>query len=69
MFNEKDVFKNNNYTTHQKGFIIMNPAIPLVLENKDQRGAYIFKATIRDNVLNKISSGEYSFTLVDTSRK
>jgi len=65
MFDEKNVFAHKKSMTHPEGFIMMDPAIDLTLEKKDQRGVYIFKATVKDNVLNKTISGEYNFTLVD----
>jgi len=68
MFDEKNVFTHRKSMTHSEGFVMMDPAIDLTLEKKDQRGVYIFKATVKDNVLGKTISGEYSFTLLDTPK-
>ena len=64
MFDEKNVFKllyAKSYPKHS--FIIMDPAIDLVLEQKDQEGMYVFKGIITDKVLNKTAIGEYRVTL------
>jgi len=63
MFDEKNVFTHNKSMTHPEGFVMMYPAIDLTLEDKDRKGLYTFRATVKDNVLNKTVSGEYSFTL------
>lgn len=65
MFDEKNIFAHKKVMTHTEGFIMMDPSIDLTLEKKDQRGVYIFRATVKDSILNKIISGEYSFTLID----
>jgi len=65
MFNEKNAFMYKRPITHQKGFVMMNPVINLTLENKDQRGIYIFKAFVKDNICQKTAVGEYTFTLVN----
>lgn len=68
MFDEKNTFEHKKYMTHPEGFIMLDPAINLTLEKKDQRGVYTFKATIKDNILNKSVSGEYTFTLLDDKK-
>ncbi len=63
MFDEKNIFAHKKSMTHPEGFIMMDPSLDLTLEKKDQRGVYVFRATVKDKVLNKMVSGEYSFTL------
>jgi hypothetical protein len=65
MFNAKEVFSYKKNMVHLTGSVMMDPAIKLMLQKHDQRGTYIFRATIKDNVSGKIVSGEYSFALVD----
>ena len=65
MFNAKDVFSHKKNVVHLEGLVMMDPSIKLILEKKDQRGTYIFRATVKDNVSGKIVNGEYSFVLVD----
>lgn len=44
------------------GFIMLDPALDLMVEESDPEGVYILKAVVRDNVLGKTASGEYKLT-------
>ena len=73
----KEVFGEKNVATHHKkrgkesavGFIMLDPAIYIVLEANDKRGVYTIKASVTDKVLNKTASCEYKFTFVDAPAK
>jgi hypothetical protein len=65
MFNVKGVFSHKKNVLNLEKEVMLDPSIKLMLEKKDQKGSYIFKATVRDNVSGEAASGEYNFTLVD----
>ena len=44
------------------GFIMLDPALDLMVEESDPEGVYILKAVVRDNVLGKAASGEYKLS-------
>ncbi|OGX34252.1 MAG: hypothetical protein A3I43_04265 [Omnitrophica WOR_2 bacterium RIFCSPLOWO2_02_FULL_50_19] len=44
------------------GFIMLDPALDLMVEESDPEGVYILKAVVRDNVLGKTASGEYKLS-------
>ena len=60
---QKDIFRlKEEKGLAPKGFIMLDPALDLMVEDSDPEGVYIFKAVVRDNVLGKTASGEYSLT-------
>lgn len=65
MFDEKNVFAHKRVMKHRIGFVMLDPAVDLTLEEDDQRGTYTFQATVHDKVSGKTQRGEYKITLRD----
>lgn len=63
MFNEPTMFSQNESMSHPQGFLILDPTGEVTLEEGDQKGKYIIKSIVRDNVSGKEAAGEYEVNL------
>jgi len=50
------------------GFVMLDPALDLTLEEESPEGVYVIKAVVRDNVFNRTAKGEYNITLEGKGR-
>lgn len=64
-FDEKAMFSHRRKMGKQGrvSFLMMDPAVDLVLEEGDQRGVFVVKAIVTDRVLGKTATGEYEIVL------
>jgi hypothetical protein len=63
-YEQKDIFSHKVASGHPpEGFIMLDPAVDMALEEEDPEGSYTIKAVVRDKVLNQEAAGEYSVQL------
>lgn len=68
LFSEVNYAKADKKTDNKPGFIMMDPALDLVLDKTDVLGVYTIKVTIRDKINSKIANAEEKIILSNTKR-
>ncbi|MBM3250445.1 MAG: hypothetical protein FJZ09_06395 [Candidatus Omnitrophica bacterium] len=64
VYEQKDIFAHKIASGHPaEGFIMLDPAVDIALEEEDPEGTYTIRVAARDKVLNQEALGEYSVEL------